>query len=355
MTLRVGDTVQVRTPSEILATLDERGRLEELPFMPQMIAHCGQRFRVSRRAHKLCDTVNGTGARRLTGAVFLGEVQCDGQAFGGCEMECSIVWKEAWLQRVDECAEPGVVDPSNPAPQRGRDELTRLAIRGTRRADAQHDPGSPTYACQATQIPFATTRLSMWDPRQYVDDLTSGNARLSQIVSVLAFFVYDTIATSGLGVGAFMRWAYERVQALRGGAPYPARPGKLPRKSPTPTIDLGIRAGDLVQVKTQAEILETVTEDLVNRGMMFHPEMVSSCAGTFSVAKRVSRLMNEKTGKVVELKNPCLVLDGVPCRGHYSKPLLCPRGMSPYWREIWVERIEAGRCAHPSSPNAPAV
>jgi hypothetical protein len=86
--------------------------------------------------------------------------------------------------------------------------------------------------------------------------------------------------------------------------------------------------------------------------MMFHPEMVSSCTGTFPVAKRVRRLMNEKTGRVVELKNPCLVLEGVPCRGRYSKPLLCPRGMAPYWREIWVERIEQGPCTEPRATNA---
>ena len=51
--------------------------------------------------------------------------------------------------------------------------------------------------------------------------------------------------------------------------------------------------------------------------------------------------MNEKTGQLLELKNQCLVLEGAPCVGRFTKPLLCPRGMSPYWREIWLERVES--------------
>jgi hypothetical protein len=34
--LRRGDLVEVNSPAEILATLDERGDLEGLPFMPEM-------------------------------------------------------------------------------------------------------------------------------------------------------------------------------------------------------------------------------------------------------------------------------------------------------------------------------
>ena len=53
--LRAGDWVQVRTKEEILATLDANGRLEELPFMPEMLPYCGKRMRVGKRAHKTCD------------------------------------------------------------------------------------------------------------------------------------------------------------------------------------------------------------------------------------------------------------------------------------------------------------
>ena len=44
--LRTGDWVEVRSESEILATLDENGELDRLPFMPEMRKHCGKRFEV---------------------------------------------------------------------------------------------------------------------------------------------------------------------------------------------------------------------------------------------------------------------------------------------------------------------
>jgi hypothetical protein len=36
MTLRAGDWAEVRSKAEVLQTLDKSGRLEGLPFMPQM-------------------------------------------------------------------------------------------------------------------------------------------------------------------------------------------------------------------------------------------------------------------------------------------------------------------------------
>ena len=62
--LRVGDLVEVRSADEIMATLDERGELENLPFMPEMLKFCGQRLTVDKVAHKLCDTMYGSGLHK---------------------------------------------------------------------------------------------------------------------------------------------------------------------------------------------------------------------------------------------------------------------------------------------------
>ena len=334
MRLKVGDRVRVRSQAEILATLDERGCLEGLPFMPQMLGACGKNFRVSKRAHKLCDTAHATGARRMPDAVLLDQMRCDGQVYGGCEMECMIVWKEAWLERLDDASQAA---PSSSAPS---PQLQQLVEANVRPADKQTAADIPVYSCQATQMPFATARLSVWDVRQYREDYLSGNASLRQIASVLSFLVYDTIATSGIGLGSFMRWSYETVQRLRGGTLYPGRPGKLAKHSRTPTCTLDVRPGERVTVKSHADVLETVTEDLVNRGMGFHPEMVPYCSKTFVVEKRLRRIMNEKTGQIIELKNSCVTLEGAPCVGRFTRPLLCPRGMAPYWREVWLERAQ---------------
>ena len=53
VSLRPGDFVDVRGPSEILGTLDANGTLDSLPFMPEMVELVG-RFRVLRRAEKTC-------------------------------------------------------------------------------------------------------------------------------------------------------------------------------------------------------------------------------------------------------------------------------------------------------------
>ncbi|MBX6383676.1 MAG: hypothetical protein IRZ07_12005, partial [Microbispora sp.] len=101
LNLRVGELVEVRSEEEILATLDEKGELDNLPFMPEMLRFCGQRMRVHKVAHKLCDTIGRSGMRRMENAVHLAGARCDGSAHGGCQTACLLYWKEAWLKRVD--------------------------------------------------------------------------------------------------------------------------------------------------------------------------------------------------------------------------------------------------------------
>jgi len=45
---RTGDRVVVRSPAEILATLDMDGTLDGLPFMAEMLESCGRPFRIHR-------------------------------------------------------------------------------------------------------------------------------------------------------------------------------------------------------------------------------------------------------------------------------------------------------------------
>jgi hypothetical protein len=330
--LKVGDWVVVRPAAEILATLDANARFEEMPFMPQMLKHCGKKFRVRKRAHKLCDTAFGTGGRQLTDAVFLDDARCDGEAYGGCEMRCTIVWKEAWLRRADANEAVSPAAPSN--------RLASLVQAGTRRTSPCQTSGQPLYVCQATQLAAATNPLPWWKPGQYIEDYRSGNVALSDIVARLSFLLYAELVATGVGLGSAFRWIYNKIQSVRGGEPYPVRPGHLAVGGPTPSVNLGLKEGELVRVKTGDEILATVDELLVNRGMGFHPEMMPHCGKTFRVTQRVRKLINEKTGQLVELKNSCLVLEGADCHGRYSRPLNCPRACPPYWREIWLERVD---------------
>ena len=93
--------VEVRSEEEILRTLDADGKLDGLPFMPEMLGFCGRRYRVRARAHKACDTIDWQQFRRMDSAVHLENLRCDGSAHGGCQAGCLIYWKEAWLRPVE--------------------------------------------------------------------------------------------------------------------------------------------------------------------------------------------------------------------------------------------------------------
>ena len=92
-------------------------------------------------------------------------------------------------------------------------------------------------------------------------------------------------------------------------------------------------------MRSYEEILGTITETGVNRGMRFAEELVPYCGKTYRVTERVSRIIDERTGKMLVMKNECIALDGVVCKGHYSQYRKnCPRSIRPFWREIWLER-----------------
>src|SRR3954470_1603152 len=160
--LRAGEWVEVRGEAEILATLDQNGRLNGLLFMPEMLKFCGKTFQVFRSAHKTCDTIQDHVSRGMTGAVHLEGLRCDGQAHGGCQARCLLFWKEAWLKRVSSSVE-------QVHPQRARDpsrskarqsSLTDLeALARTTQVDGDKQE---RYVCQATALREATTDLRWW-------------------------------------------------------------------------------------------------------------------------------------------------------------------------------------------------
>jgi hypothetical protein len=205
------------------------------------------------------------------------------------------------------------------------------------------DELADTYVCQATRLPYFTEDLNPFDFRQYVKDYRSGNVAFGQWISGLIFITYRNMIQLGIGWGALLRWLYEKFQWLRGGVPYPRRPGLIPLGHPTPTGRLDLKEGELVRVKSYEEILATCNVDNRNRGLFFDAEQVPYCGGTYRVARRVSRIINENTGRMMHFQNPCIVLENVVCQGHYSDcRMFCPRAIYSYWREIWLERVDGG-------------
>jgi hypothetical protein len=338
--LRVGNWVEVKSKEEILQTLDENSQLEGLPFMPEMLQFCGQRFQVFKRAHKTCDMPSGLHARRMTNAVHLSGLRCDGRAHGGCDAGCLVFWKEAWLKRVgQEAPAPSAA----PTPVRANEpRCTEAGIAaGAYRTGGSGSSQEPTYVCQSTALRAATAPLPWWDPRQYLEDFVSGNVGLSRMLAAFAFFLYQSVAEAGLGLGAAMRWLYDTLQRIRGGAVYPLRNGHIPRGAPTPSAKLDLEPGELVRVRDYSAILGTLNQDWHNRGMYFDSEMVPFCEGTYRVLRRVEKIIDDSTGKLMRLKNEAIILDDVLCEARWAKGRhFCSRSHYPYWREIWLERAE---------------
>ena len=252
--LRAGDLVEVRSREEILATLDNDGRLEGLPFMPQMLEYCGRRFKVLASAHKTCDVIAGEG-RRLVGCVHL-DVRCDGKAYGGCQAACLIFWKEAWLKRLDGPAmlrDPVMAASLTPRLSRlPRSSGARQPHRWGLGRAALHVPGHPGAGLHAASrvvgsssihrgLAFRQRHARASDARPSLPDLQPRDAspEAGWVVQVAG----STMRFSGESEASRSRSSRET----------------LPPGMPEPTDDLNLQPGELVRVKDHDAILATLS------------------------------------------------------------------------------------------------
>jgi hypothetical protein len=320
--LKVGDLVEVLSADEIRATLDEHGELDGLPFMPEMLALCGRRMTVHKVAHKLCDYVGMTGMRRMYDAVHLTGSRCDGSAHDGCQNACSIYWKERWLKRVD----PD--DPLPSTPDAGRRELLPLLVLNSRKEP--FDDGETRWSCQATEMPRAAPqRLPLKQLSQYRDDVVSGNAGVRAVLTAFLVRLFNRYQD-------FTKKLLPRFLLIRGGLHWGFLQGGV-RSGRTPTEHLDLQPGELVRIKSREEIMATLDSNLLNRGMGFDAEMSRFCGRTARVKARATRLVDERTGRMLTMKNPCIILEDIVCEGAFTAN--CPREYICWWREIWLERV----------------
>ena len=315
MELRAGDWVEVRSKEEILATLDRNSGLQELPFMPEMLRHVGRRYTVARRVDKICDTIARTGSRRMYDTVYLEDLRCDGSGHGGCQAGCRLYWKESWLSRVD--GDSRTVD----ATSAGAVNLEDLAQTGTRSVREIEGVRSEVWRCQATEAFKASKRMKTSDIRQYWRELTNGNFHPLRFIGLLARGFIMEIAS--------------RVGVLK---PLPLRG---PGSQSTPAERLDLKPGEIVQVRPPTEIAATLDENGHNRGLSFDREMLPYCGRTFRVKDRVRKIVDDRTGRMINIPKDCVILDGVVCSGERSTGRwFCPRQIYPYWREAWLRRVE---------------
>ena len=319
--LHAGDLVEVKSAEEILATLDADGTCESMPFMPEMLKFCGQRFHVFKRANKVCETIDKTGFRRMQRTVLLDGSRCDGVDHSGCQAGCMILWREQWLKPASDnlvTIDTPARSQRNGAADHGNSKAYSLLMK-TVRGSMGDGPAHESYRCQITELKKASLPLAWWDLRQYLEDVTSRNRRLGEVIIGLFIMLFNS------------------VQRLRGGDVYPyLEQGALKR---TPVHSLNLQPGDKVRVKTCEEIQATLDSNYKNRGLMFDVGMARYCGETFRVAARAQKIIHEKTGEMIQAPedNPMIILDGVICNADYQK--FCARSEYVFWREIWLDKV----------------
>jgi hypothetical protein len=308
----VGDKVVVRSASEILSTLDADGTLDGLPFMPEMLGWCGKSFRIQRRGDKTC--VDGHPIRRFPAndVVVLEGPRCDGSGHSGCKHGCRIYWKQAWLRPIN--AETTEIRSAD-------GEIEKLRSRLKVKSDELR------YFCQSTELLKSTEDFP---PERHqrmriaLTEIRNGDIGILRALQLLARFLRQRV----------LKWL-RGDNWLRG-----------PHKQ-TPMQSLNLQPGELVRVKSRAEIVKTLDHRMSNRGLGLCHEMMRCCGREAKVRYRVDRLINERTGVMREITDTVTLSD---VRGHRSlaeeclcagEPGDCPRGELMYWREIWLERVNS--------------
>ncbi|HEV2326920.1 MAG TPA: hypothetical protein VGS10_23480 [Terracidiphilus sp.] len=308
--LRAGELVEIRSLDEILATLDDRGERDSLPFMPEMQAWCGRQARVFRRVDKIFDWITSSGLRRMQDTVILEGLRCDGRDHSGCQADCPVLWKEAWLRRASKKRTPQMT--------RATGSASGLDLRQfTTRIDPE--TSETRFVCQLSRLPEATAPTSWNDPRSLFRELLTGNVRPGHLFTFVAILVFNS------------------VQRRVGGVRFPVLACAQLQK--TPQAVLNLQPGELVRVKSKHEIEQTLNAQFKNRGLWFDKEMTRFCGGTYKVRARVERQIDERTGKMMIFNTPCITLEGVTATGEYFE--FAPLDERIYWREIWLDRMTA--------------
>ena len=316
--LKVGDLVEVLNAEEICRTLDEDGTLEGLPFMPEMLQHCGRRARLSSHALKACIEIRKAyiDMRGFWGqdVWVLDELRCSGADHDGCQRGCLVFWKAAWLRKVEAADAPAI----QPVPS----DIEGLS----RKLKTKAAPDR--YFCQSTELVKATRPLSMKGRlRLAVTDFRLGNVHLFEIIKrVLLPVFWKTVHR------------YIRPRHVV---------GTLTR---TPLVVLGLQPGEQVEVKSGEEIAKSLNSQGCNRGLRYDHGLNRFCGTRFRVRDRLDKMIIESSGQMVHLKGT-VTLEKSCCLCYLSAVGGCPRKDLVYWREAWLTRVggKAGPVAEAAS------
>jgi len=100
----------------------------------------------------------------------------------------------------------------------------------------------------------------------------------------------------------------------------------------------GLKAGDLVQVRSKEEIQATLNYWKQLKGCTFMAEMWPYCGTVQRVLKPMERFVDERDLRAKKCAG-IILLEGAMCQGTAGFGR-CDRSCFFFWREEWLEKIE---------------
>jgi len=305
--LRAGDLVEVKGPEEIARTLDAEGTLDGLPFMPEMMEFCGQRFRVLRQAEKTC--IEGAGGDYAirefyrNDVVLLEGLRCSGANHDGCQRLCMLFWKMAWLRKVVTGQPAAAADPVGL--EESCSKLKTMAAPGR-------------YFCQSTELVKAAQSRPLTRSQILLKcfrDVRAGAVGVFEMIGLILMPLWRKFKDSLFG----------RRRLL----------GNLTR---TPVGTLDLKPGEIVEIKTMKEMRDTLDRRGRNRGLVCDIELWRYCGRKYRVRSRLDRMISEYSGEMRTVEGT-VILEGITCLCARTVGG-CPRLEYCYWREVWLKRVE---------------
>ena len=196
--------------------------------------------------------------------------------------------------RVDRARQPGVQPQTSD--EESIAELRALVMSKTKAAASADNGGDDVYRCQITESIKASTPLAVRDWSQYTAEVRSGNVGIFRFLKVAAWMTV-------------VRFAHRLGRDP--GMPKPAgESGRTARSS----------AFSRVSSSRFGHWRRSAGRSTTSSGIegSASPKRCRRRAGSGSVKNRVDRLIDERTGKMIELKNDCIVLQGFVCKGDRS-------------------------------------
>ena len=100
---------------------------------------------------------------------------------------------------------------------------------------------------------------------------------------------------------------------------------------------LDLRPGELVEVRSEGEILRTLDSSGMLESLPFMPEMLKFCGKQFRVYKRADKACDTIERKTIRRMHNAVHLAELRCDGAAHGG--CQAGCLMYWKEAWLKRV----------------